>query len=346
MGSQDELVKEIKSEGVVILKDVLSTKLKSSLKKAWEDSYKMNPADSSRFYNKIAPVFNELHTNKEILNFVKPILGNDIAVYFYRLMAKTQNWFGEVPPHQEAPYFHGGQKKLMCFVPLGPMNKKNGGLYFIPGSHLYGFLGRVNDHEIDLSVFPSLKKCYVDADLGDIIIHDYLLWHGSDVAEEPSTRPVFHILYQPATDGSSYGEIPTLSAGKWRTSNFLPFKYGVIERENNHKPNTQDKPIETELNKINEFVLDQAAISPEEGFCHIIQLKEIPGKLNCSEYTFKILEGDQPLNHYTDDHSEIRKFGGGRYSCWGEFIYFSSLNSTGRLDPSFPITLQVFEKYA
>ena len=141
-----------------------------------------------------------------------------------------------------------------------------------------------------------------------------------------------------------------------RRKNILMSNYGMVTPDGMHPKSAEEirpsqlvtsnhiKSVEEGWNKINEFVLDQAKIKLEEGFCHIIELKEVLGDFNYSECTFKILEGDQLLRQNTDDHSAIREFGNGRYSCWGEFIYFSSLNDTGRLNPSSPITLQIFKK--
>ena len=44
-----------------------------------------------------------------------------------------------------------------------------------------------------------------------------------------------------------------------------------------------------------------------------------------------LFENGQPLPHPHSSHDEIRAFGGGRYSHWGDTIFFSSLDNT---DPS------------
>ena len=321
-----------KENGFVVLKNVLSNNLKKELYENWNECKNINDT-STRFFNKLTPFFESLYKNQEILDNVSKFIGEDIAVYFYRLMSKSKSWSGEVPPHQEAPYFHGGHEKIMCFFPLERMNRENGGLYVIPGSHKFGFLGRVNDHEINIDKFPNHNKYFIDAELGDILIQDYLLWHGSDAAIRVSDRPLFHILYQPSSDGSHYGNEPILASGNWKTNNFLPFKFAVMEKDvssqkknnNINKVNLSNSPL-PRISDL-EFDLDLNKFFKDNGHCYTISLEE---NINFKKFKIEaidVFENNLRLFDETPIHNEIRSIGKGKYCLWGEKLYLSTLDN-------------------
>lgn len=313
---------QLRDKGYLIVKGAFSPALQETLRREWLASAAMNER-STRFLNNMTDFMHGMYRHPELLRIVQGVYEQDLAVYFYRLMCKDERWSGEVPPHQEAPYFHGGLDKLMCFIPLGPMNRRNGGLYLVEGSHKYGSLGRVNDHEIELDKFPNLKRVYVDIDLGDIILHNYLLWHGSDAAIAVEQRPLFHVLYQPSRDGSHYGQQPVLAAGEWKTQHFLGFKQHVFERD--------VRPRATLVfDSLRDFVAN-------EGHCFIATIdRDLPSDANNGTSHLVLLENGKPLAAAHAAHADIRQIGEGRYSHWGQTLYLSTSDnsdprSNGRL---------------
>ncbi|MCB9897473.1 MAG: phytanoyl-CoA dioxygenase family protein [Planctomycetes bacterium] len=313
-------------QGFLVLRDWIPSDLRRRLREGWEWSAAFPRTRGDRFVENVADVFSELVRHEVLLDAARPLLGEDLAIYFSRLMVKDETWSGAVPPHQESPYFHGGLRKLMVFVPLAPMNRVNGGLFVVPGSHRFGALGRVNDHEIDLAAFPGMHQHHVDMDLGDVLVFDYLLWHGSEEAIEPRSRPLFHVVYQPSSDGSHYGGRPELACGRWLTDRFLPFHHGVIERG----PATamamapaSDAPVESLRKR-----LEPASMTRERGHCTVVHLDDALTSDADGRSRLILWEDDTPLPSPHALHAEIREQGMGRWSHWQDVVFFSATDNS------------------
>jgi len=73
-------------------------------------------------------------------------------------------------------------------------------------------------------------------------------------------------------------------------------------------------------------------IQQEDGHCFICDLP--PGIISdadgCSR--MKIYENGRPLQHPHCVHAEIRELGEGRFSHWGDRLYFSSTDNTNPLE--------------
>lgn len=160
----------------------------------------------------------------ELVDVVRELIGPDVALYMNRLLIKDDVWNGPVATHQDCPYFHGSVDKVSIFVPLEPFTAATGNLKFVAGSHRYGNLGVRGT--IRHEEFPDLQIMQPDALPGDVILATFTVWHFSDAATTPCERPVMQISYQPATDGSYFGEPdqPRLICGQWRTDAFSKFR--------------------------------------------------------------------------------------------------------------------------
>src|SRR5579883_2278044 len=64
-------------------------------------------------------------------------------------------------------------------------------------------------------------------------------------------------------------------------------------------------------------------VQKETGFCHIARL---PPGLSTSGY--RLYEDDRPLGPPGAVHDDIRHQGGGRYSLWGQNVYFSASDNS------------------
>ncbi len=71
-----------------------------------------------------------------------------------------------------------------------------------------------------------------------------------------------------------------------------------------------------------------SSIAPEQGHCYLAPLpsKLISDKEGYSSLT--IFEDDKPLLLSHSAHDDIRSSGGGRFSHWGDYVYFSSTDNT------------------
>ena len=72
-------------------------------------------------------------------------------------------------------------------------------------------------------------------------------------------------------------------------------------------------------------------IRHEQGYCHIARLGARPMSDRDGRSALVVFEDGQPLPHPHSNRDEIRVRGGGRYSHWGEAVFFSSRDNT---DPS------------
>ena len=106
-------------------------------------------------------------------------------------------------PHQDASTYEPSNESLVSIqLSISEMDKKNGGLFVIPGSHKYGLLeskytqdfskGSVKDCGNGCKVPRGLKRYYLRTFPGDLIfIRGYLI-HGSEPNEtKGSDRQVF-----------------------------------------------------------------------------------------------------------------------------------------------------------
>jgi hypothetical protein len=57
----------------------------------------------------------------------------------------------------------------------------------------------------------------------------------------------------------------------------------------------------------------------------------LPGHLPCDEHsasTLQLREDGRPLGPAHCSHDEVRRLGGGRYSHWGNLLYFSASDNS------------------
>lgn len=145
----------------------------------------------------------------ELVALATSILGPDVCASGWRILAKDKHFKGEIHVHQDWPYNPGDTRKLTAFLPLTEVNKANGSLYFLEESHFYGPVSR---GPIDISRFDPMVATCPSADIGDVIICDFLTWHYSLPSENERERLMIQINYQPASDASgSYlvaGKLP------------------------------------------------------------------------------------------------------------------------------------------
>jgi hypothetical protein len=187
----------------------------------------------SRFvFGVLPPPIGDLYRHPKLVELVTALLGPDVALYMNRLLLKDRSWNGAVELHQDMPYFNGGLDKVSVFLPLQPTQADggNGGLKYVVGSHRYGNLQRGT---IDRSQFAEMPDFAPNADVGDIVVMNFLTWHYSEAAVMPDDRPLLQIVYQPSSDGS-HGSTklgvagPTLVAGQWRTSFHAEWNHGIV----------------------------------------------------------------------------------------------------------------------
>jgi hypothetical protein len=228
-------IKRFRDDGALVLRGRLEPACVETLRAGWADIRQavtregsgLTRSDRFIFGTLPAPV-GEVFRHPALAAIARQLLGHDVALYMNRILLKDAKCSAPVHPHQDMVYFHGGHRKLAVFVPLAPMNAATGGLRFVLGSHRYGNLGVRGVPQLDQ--FPPMETLAPEMQPGDVCLMDFLLWHHSGPATEPSDRPILQITYQPADDGSYYQcgvPQPTLVCGRWRTNHFLSLGQGV-----------------------------------------------------------------------------------------------------------------------
>jgi hypothetical protein len=180
---------------------------------------------NTRFtFGQLAGSLGEIYKNEKIISVVKDILGEDLALYFNRLMIKDPDAPDSVTPHQDMPYFHGSVNKVTVFVFLSGNHKDDGGMVFVPNSSRFGLLPRGN---LNLTQLPKIP--YVSPELGprDVVFSDFFTWHWSWPQKNKMDRPIIQLAYQESSDGSwedKFMSGPVLVSGQWKTNNFVSAK--------------------------------------------------------------------------------------------------------------------------
>lgn len=228
---------DYRRDGVAVLKSLIPTDVVQEAQAAWkklrddlEEDRVPGLTRSARFVSGgfLPPALDALPQHPALVAVARQIIGPDVALYMNRLLVKDRVWNGPVANHQDIPYFHGSVDKLSVFVPLEPFTAETGNLKFVAGSHRYGNLGQRGT--IQHENFPSMPVVQPDAFPGDVVLATFTVWHFSEAAQIACDRPLLQIAYQPATDGSYFGEPnePRLITGAWRTDAFSRFRDNIL----------------------------------------------------------------------------------------------------------------------
>lgn len=108
-------------------------------------------------------------------------------------------------PHQDDFYWNVKKNKgITIWIALDKANKANGSVYYYTSSHKLGLLfhkpsfGKGTSQTIaDLNLLKKFKKEYVSVDIGDIVIHNSLVVHGSHKNESKKNRSGWTFAVKP-----------------------------------------------------------------------------------------------------------------------------------------------------
>ena len=132
----------------------------------------------------VSDVENSLKT--KLLPYAQELYGEDVFLQKSDIVIKTKKCRSLIPLHQDISYHPNDPYQLTSWLSLSAANKNSGGIYLIPGSHIYGInkavdLVTVEGDNHDLLITQLLKKEPIDIETesGDVIFFDSKLWHGS-----------------------------------------------------------------------------------------------------------------------------------------------------------------------
>ncbi|MCB9229289.1 MAG: phytanoyl-CoA dioxygenase family protein [Deltaproteobacteria bacterium] len=85
----------------------------------------------------ILPWVRELAQHRNILEAIKPILGDDILLWYSVVFVKAPKSDQYVPWHQDATYWalHNQNEGLTVWLALNDVDEQNGSMSYLPGSH-------------------------------------------------------------------------------------------------------------------------------------------------------------------------------------------------------------------
>lgn len=211
--------KLLDKNGFVVLKNSISKNIILKVKKDLEQTIKDNKisnklrdihffknGDISSAHN----LFNYLHSYKKFLNtssvlkVIRSILGKISKRKFNSSYFAKPKFQGlETKTHQDNAFFCMAPADVItCWMPITFANKKNGCLYYFAGSHILGNLKHISEGNVGASmcltdsslkkVKNNFKKVYIELKLGDCVIHNALVCHGSKANLSKFDRNAFN----------------------------------------------------------------------------------------------------------------------------------------------------------
>jgi hypothetical protein len=220
----EQIKSALREDGVVFLKgaltDLETQKLRSG-EAELDELHRTGAAEirDARFFKGAWPPALADVERWPTIALVTDLIGEDVALYHRRFLIKDPIFSGSITPHQEMPYFHGGLHKLNVFLAVSPNTAANGHLRYYAGSHKYGLIGQ---GDIQPERFPGVRDVGEDLYPGDLVLMDHCTWHHSADSTSPGPRYLLQLIFQPADDGSSFGEEAVLVSGQWRTELRFP----------------------------------------------------------------------------------------------------------------------------
>jgi phytanoyl-CoA hydroxylase len=202
------ILKKVFDEDALIkmrdLTDRIITDGEKDLEDPFSPYYMRHRTDQGALYDLYQrhPEFQELARNKEILDEIAKVVGEDIFLYENSLVYKPKGKNNEVPWHQDFINRPEEPIKFIAWIALDNVLIDNGAMKVIPGSHKNGFLpwykvpGETHHTRLKLDGIPLEDFVYAELEAGDVLIFNQLLLHSSDRIVSDKPRRAYRISYQ------------------------------------------------------------------------------------------------------------------------------------------------------
>ncbi|MCT7520526.1 phytanoyl-CoA dioxygenase family protein [Aliarcobacter cryaerophilus] len=150
------------------------------------------------------PEFQEMAKNKEILDCLESVLGENIYLYDNSLVYKPKGKRNAVAWHQDFISRPHEPLKIIVWMALDDVTKENGTVQVIPGSHKQGHLpwhrvnGETHHDRVNMEFVEKDrdKIVYAELEAGDVLLFNMLVLHGSDEVHTDTPRRVYRCSYQ------------------------------------------------------------------------------------------------------------------------------------------------------
>lgn len=145
--------------------------------------------------------FVELAEDKQLLDIVQHLIGENIVFHYSKLNMKGPKVGSLVEWHQDFSYYpHTNSDLLTALIFLDDATIENGCLQVVPGSHKHGLLS----HNIDdffrgkIQGVNENDAIYIEAEAGDVLFLHCLTMHASAVNTSSIPRRTFLPAYRSA----------------------------------------------------------------------------------------------------------------------------------------------------
>ena len=180
----------------------------SDLERAWErgQALKLGNKGQLNFPHVLFPFASEIVRHPEILDAVEAVIGPDILVWGGTFFFKPPRSGGFVSWHQDLTYWGLADTDglVSAWLALGDVDRENGCMQFLPGTHRGGLLAHSDTWTKD-NILTRGQSVPVDADAGDIVcvelragemsLHHGHLLHASAPNHSGRWRLGFNINY-------------------------------------------------------------------------------------------------------------------------------------------------------
>ena len=147
--------------------------------------------------------------NREILDMVAQVIGDDIALWNCSFFAKPALVGTKTPWHQDGEYWPiEPLSTCTVWIAIDASTPQNGCLRVIPGSHREQRLARhsVNNAdglalnlELDQTEFDEADAVEIVLEPGQVSLHDVFLYHGSEANQSDHPRRGMTLRFMPTT---------------------------------------------------------------------------------------------------------------------------------------------------
>ena len=143
-------------------------------------------------------------TQRKFFNICEKLLNGKSKFRKCELFAKPSKIGIKSPPHQDNFYWClKNGKSLTFWIALDRSNKKNGAMYYLNGSHKLGLVKHIasnikgSSQTIkDKKISKKFKKIIPSLGVGDALVHDSHVIHGSSEYKSKNNRMALTIQFQ------------------------------------------------------------------------------------------------------------------------------------------------------
>ncbi len=159
---------------------------------------------------RVRPAFHDVLWNPAFLMAAYQLLGTSFRLFHDQVFAKPARHGGVVAWHQDYSYWTWTQPMahLTCWMALDDVDRSNGCVHYVPGSHRWGLVSRtdlggdmdaIRKELTDAQLEAFERRVPVEMKRGEASFHHPLLMHGSYANE--SDRPRRATLINVLADG-------------------------------------------------------------------------------------------------------------------------------------------------